>query len=114
MTTRRQFLKAGIAVGGAMLAGCSRPAAQAMNAAALQPTRAKMNLLILGGTGFIGPHLVRHAVAQGHRVTIFTRGRRSPDLPAEVERLIGDRNGQLSALGGRTWDAVVDDSATYP
>jgi len=73
-----------------------------------------VKLLVLGGTGFIGPHLVRLAVARGHHVTIFSRGRRNPDLPAEVERLVGDRNGQLGALEGRRWDAVVDDSATNP
>ena len=71
-------------------------------------------MLVLGGTGFIGPHLVRLAVARGHKVSIFTRGRRNADLPAEVERLIGDRNGQLDALNGRRWDAVIDDSATNP
>jgi 2'-hydroxyisoflavone reductase len=114
MTTRRQFLKTGLAVSGAVLAGCSRPAAEAMSAATRPSTGTKMNLLILGGTGFIGPHLVRHAIARGHQVTIFTRGRRSPDLPAEVERLVGDRNGQLSALEGKRWDAVIDDSATNP
>jgi 2'-hydroxyisoflavone reductase len=47
-------------------------------------------------------------------VSIFTRGRRNPDLPADVERLVGDRNGQLEALSGRRWDAVIDDSATNP
>lgn len=72
------------------------------------------SLLVLGGTGFIGPHLVRHAVARGHRVTIFTRGKREAELPASVERLIGDRNGKLEALAGRRWDLVVDDSATNP
>ncbi len=75
---------------------------------------APLRLLILGGTGFIGPHLVRLAVSHGHTVTIFTRGRRDGDLPAGVERLTGDRNGQLEALEGRTWDAVIDDSATNP
>lgn len=75
---------------------------------------APMNLLILGGTGFIGPHLVRHAVSRGHKVTIFTRGRADGDLPAGITRLIGDRNGQLGALAGGRWDAVVDDSATNP
>ena len=114
MTTRRQFLKTGLAVGGAALAGCTRPAADAISAATAVQPRRTMSLLILGGTGFIGPHLVRHAVAQGHRVTIFTRGRRNPELPASVERLVGDRNGQLGALEGRTWDAVIDDSATNP
>jgi 2'-hydroxyisoflavone reductase len=71
-------------------------------------------MLVLGGTGFIGPHLVRHAVGRGHRVTIFTRGRRDADLPAEVVRLKGDRNGDLKSLEGKDWDVVVDDSATNP
>ncbi len=74
-----------------------------------------MRVLILGGTGFIGPHLVKHAVARGHKVSIFTRGRRDASmLPPEVERLVGDRNGQLGALEGKKWDAVFDDSATNP
>ena len=65
-----------------------------------QPAAAPLDILVLGGTGFIGPHLVRHAVSRGHRVTIFTRGRRQADLPESVIRLIGDRNGQLGALEG--------------
>jgi 2'-hydroxyisoflavone reductase len=73
-----------------------------------------MNILILGGTGYIGPHLVRLAVSRGHKVTTFTRGRRKPGLPPGVIQLIGDRNGQLQALEGKTWDAVIDDSATNP
>jgi 2'-hydroxyisoflavone reductase len=71
-------------------------------------------MLVLGGTGFIGPHLVRHAVGRGHRVTIFTRGRRNTDLPDEVVRLKGDRNGDLKSLEGKNWDVVVDDNATDP
>jgi 2'-hydroxyisoflavone reductase len=114
MTTRRQFIGTGIALGGAMLAGCRRPAAEAASASAREASPPPMKLLILGGTGFIGPHLVRHAVERGHAVTIFTRGRRTADLPASVEHLIGDRNGQLGALEGRRWDGVVDDSATNP
>ena len=90
-----------------------------MREARSQPTgqnraAAKLDLLVLGGTGFIGPHLVRHAVGRGHHVTIFTRGRRNADLPAEVIRLKGDRNGDLKSLEGKKWDAVVDDSATNP
>jgi len=73
-----------------------------------------MRLLILGGTGFIGPHLVRQALSRGHHVTIFTRGRRDGDLPDGVTRLVGDRNGQLEALTNGKWDAVIDDSATNP
>jgi len=118
--TRRDFLKAGALAGGALLSGIGRgrPGAGASAATRLatrgSSSPAPIALLILGGTGFIGPHLVRLAVSRGHRVTIFSRGRRNPDLPAEVERLVGDRNGQLGALEGKTWDAVVDDSATNP
>lgn len=71
---------------------------------------ARKRLLILGGTGFIGPHMVRYAVERGHEVTIFTRGRSQADIP-DVERLIGDRNDDYSALEGRTWDVVLDNNA---
>lgn len=70
-----------------------------------------LRILILGGTGFIGPNTVRYAVERGHTVSIFTRGRREADLPESVERLVGDRNDDLSALEGRQWDAVLDNSA---
>ena len=113
MPTRRDFLRtATTALVGAGLA----PAAAHAAMTAAQPARARrpLDLLVLGGTGFIGPHLVRHAVARGHRVTTFTRGRRVADLPPEVVRLTGDRNGQLGALEGKRWDAVIDDSATNP
>ena len=66
------------------------------------------NRFVLGGTGFIGPNLVRYAVARGHHVPIFTSGRTEADLPESVERLVGDRNENLSALDGRTWDVVLD------
>jgi 2'-hydroxyisoflavone reductase len=114
MTTRRDFLKASTLLGGAVL-GRSIPAL-AEAATRLDDGRAgsPLDLLILGGTGFIGPHLVRHAVARGHRVTIFTRGRRQADLPNDIVRLTGDRNGHLEALVGKKFDAVVDDSATNP
>jgi 2'-hydroxyisoflavone reductase len=73
-------------------------------------TPAPKRILILGGTGFIGPHMVRYAVGRGHEVSIFTRGRTEVDLP-DVEHLIGDRNDDLSALAGRTWDVVLDNNA---
>src|SRR5436190_5979136 len=113
MTNRRDFLKASTALGA--LLGRGVPAL-AQAAARMNETRAgsSLDLLVLGGTGFIGPHLVRHAVARGHHVTIFTRGRRQADLPNDVVRLTGDRNGHLEALVGKRWDAVVDGSATSP
>ena len=113
MPTRRTFLRTTLA-GATALAGSSAIEAAADLARRAATRRAPLDLLVLGGTGFIGPHLVRHAVSRGHRVTIFTRGRRQADLPEGVIRLTGDRNGQLGALEGKRWDAVIDDSATNP
>lgn len=73
-----------------------------------------MDLLILGGTRFVGRHIVLAALARGHRVTTFTRGHSPDELPAEVERLHGDRTADLSALAGRRWDACVDVSGYLP
>jgi 2'-hydroxyisoflavone reductase len=72
------------------------------------------SLLILGGTGFIGPHLTKEALRLGWRVTHFNRGKRSPDGVQNVETLIGDRNGQIDALRGRKWDVVIDDTGQIP
>src|SRR5262249_45097526 len=69
---------------------------------------AKLDILVLGGTGFIGPYIVRYAASRGHRVTIFTRGKHDADLPASVTRLIGDRDGQPGAVQGKKWDAATN------
>ena len=71
-------------------------------------------ILILGGTGFIGPFQVRYALDRGHEVTLFNRGRTNRNMFPEVETLIGDRNGQLDALKGRNWDVVIDNSRASP
>jgi 2'-hydroxyisoflavone reductase len=73
-----------------------------------------MKLLVLGGTKFLGRHAVDAALAAGHDVTIFTRGQTNPDLFPEVEHLVGNRDGELGALAGRTWDGVVDTSGYVP
>ena len=74
-----------------------------------------LRILILGGTGFIGPCQVKYAVSRGHHVTVFNRGRTHPGiLPKDVEQLIGDRNGNLEALKGRKWDVVIDNPTTLP
>lgn len=75
-----------------------------------------MRILILGGAGLTGPHQVRYALARGHAVTVFNRGRTPlpPDL-AGVEQLHGDRAaGELSALDERTWDVCIDNPTTLP
>jgi len=75
-----------------------------------------MRLLILGGTGLIGPHQVRYAVSRGHKVTVFNRGKTHPGILGglDVEQLLGDRNGDLDSLKGRDWDAAIDNPATLP
>lgn len=73
-----------------------------------------MKLLILGGTKFLGRHAVDAALAAGHDVTIFTRGQTNPELYPDVERLQGDRDGDLGVLAARSWDGVVDTSGYVP
>ncbi|UCF39426.1 MAG: SDR family oxidoreductase [Acidobacteriota bacterium] len=73
-----------------------------------------MRILILGGTGFIGPHQVRYALDRGHQLTLFNRGKTNPHLFPEVEKLRGDRNDDLESLRGGQWDVVIDNSASIP
>jgi 2'-hydroxyisoflavone reductase len=108
-TTRRQFIKvSGTAVGALALH---------MKSTALLAEKSvkPLRILILGGTGFTGPYQVQYALSRGHKVTTFNRGKSHPgELPSEVEQLVGDRNGQLDALKGRTWDVVIDNPTTLP
>lgn len=73
-----------------------------------------MKLLILGGTMFVGRHLVEAAFARGHEVTLFNRGQHNAELFPEAEKLRGDRDGDLEALRGRRWDAVIDTCGFVP
>lgn len=79
----------------------------------------RLRILVLGGTGFLGPHFVRSALAAGHEVTLFNRGKTNPEIFAELEQIRGDRDGKLDALAaevekGRRWNAVVDTSGYVP
>ncbi|MGQ0570023.1 MAG: hypothetical protein ACT4P5_10925, partial [Armatimonadota bacterium] len=73
-----------------------------------------MRLLILGGTVFLGRHLVDAALERRHQVTLFNRGQQNPDLFPDVEKLRGDRDGNLDALRPRQWDAVIDTCGYVP
>jgi 2'-hydroxyisoflavone reductase len=73
-----------------------------------------MRILILGGSIFLGRHLVEAAGARNHEVTLFNRGQDNPQLYPEIEKLQGDRNGDLGALQGRNWDVVIDTSGQLP
>ena len=103
--SRRAFLQAT----GAALAATGLPAA---------PAPARKRILILGGTGFLGPATIEVALARGHQVTMFNRGKTRPDLFPAVARLQGDRDPKkgegLKALEQGTWDAVIDNSAYFP
>lgn len=126
MADRRDFLKKSLAAGAfagvAPLAGVSNAAAAPGDGAVLvrpsrqdiKPAARRKRILILGGTGFIGPPMVEYALARGHEVTIFNRGRTNTHLFPEVEKLVGDRSDDLSALENREWDVVIDNHATLP
>ena len=74
-----------------------------------------MNVLILGGTRFVGRHIAQAALDRGHDVTLFNRGRTAPNLFPEAEHVHGDRReGGLKALASRTFDFVIDTSAYFP
>ena len=124
-TNRRDFLKTTVTAGGALaagispvaIAGCSVEGAPGSGdgpeGGATQGQAARqLRILILGGTSFIGPHQVEYALSRGHEITLFNRGRTNAHLFPEVEKLVGDREDDLSALEGRSWDVVVDNSAT--
>jgi 2'-hydroxyisoflavone reductase len=117
-TSRRKFLKLSALVGGGVGLGLI-PGISAFSPAetveAVSRASKGLRILILGGTGFTGPVQVRYALSRGHQVTVFNRGRTHPgELPKEVEQLIGDRNGKLDALKGRTWDVVIDNPSSLP
>jgi len=73
-----------------------------------------LKLLLLGGPRFLGRAVADTALARGHELTFFNRGRTNPELYPDVEKLRGDRSGDLSALSGRTWDAVIDTCGYLP
>ncbi len=73
-----------------------------------------MNILILGGTIFLGRALVEAALQNDHQITLFNRGRTNPDLFPEVEKIIGDRGGDLSTLQDHRWDSVIDTCGYIP
>lgn len=110
MMKRREFL--GATAGSLVLASAGIRAA-------VMPATDSLNILVLGGTGFLGPHQIHHALARGHRVTMFNRGNKPDLFDGRVEELLGDRDPEvgdgLSVLeGDRTWDVVIDNSGYVP
>jgi 2'-hydroxyisoflavone reductase len=115
--SRREFLRTASLAGAGLALGPSLAAAHGAVAPTATerpspPSRsvAPKKLLILGGTGFIGPNTVKYALARGHEVTILTRGRSGTKVDG-VEHIIADREGDLGVLSSRRWDAVLDNNA---
>ena len=129
--SRRQVMQGALLAGALVAAGCAAGkkagSADAGSTAAAQAApkaeakAAPLRILILGGTGFLGPELVEAAQARGHHLTLFNRGKTRPGLFAKdetIEKLQGDRDPQkapgLAALEGKQWDAVIDTSGYVP
>ena len=122
-TSRRTFLKSSAALAGAVgldsLAGRPLGATPAPVRKPRDVSRAPapLSILVIGGTGFTGPEQVEYALERGHRVTVINRNRTRPDFfkgKGRVEQLVGDLNADMSALRGRTFDAVLDIPTTAP
>src|SRR5947208_14491443 len=111
--TRRNLLKLGALAGIAGATGLL--SARETRGADAKPAKA-LDILILGGTGFTGPHQVRYALARGHKITLFNRGKHPRDFGPDVEELTGDRAvGDLKSLEGkRTWDVCIDNPTSVP
>ena len=135
MPTRRDFLHTSLAAGAALALGSGTAKARQAQSREPSPSGAK-RILILGGTGFLGPAIVEAAKARGHSLTLFNRGRtekriggidgveklhgnRDPNLPADeakndADEYVNPSPRGLESLQGKSWDAVVDTSGYYP
>ncbi len=121
--SRRTFLKWSAAMAGAVGLDALAPRSLEATPAPVRKPRnvgrapAPLSILVIGGTGFTGPEQVEYALARGHRVTVINRNRTRPDFfkgKGQVEQLVGDLNADMSALRGRTFDAVIDIPTTAP
>ena len=109
--TRRDFIKAAAATGAlTLLPGAA--------GAAITHLKSKhpLKILILGGTAFLGPAIVKYARSRGHEITLFNRGRTNPHLFPDIEKIKGDRKeiSSLDVLKGRDWDVCIDTSGYVP
>ena len=110
--TRRRFLKTSLLGSAAIATGCTTEVSvgEEPKAESWRP----LKILILGGTGFIGPHMVKEALRRGHEFELFNRGRTDSQLFPDIKLHVGDRNNDLGSLEGGNWDVVVDNSGYVP
>ena len=109
---RRRFVQASLLGGAAVATGGLSQTAAAKEEQ--KTARKNLDILILGGTGFIGPHMVREALRRGHTVSLFNRGKSNNTLFPDLKLYKGDRDGGLDVLKGNKWDAVIDNSGYVP
>ena len=110
-TNRRSFIRAAGMIGaGLSVAPYVTAFGNNQSISSIQTPKASKKILILGGTGFIGPNMVKYAIERGHDVSIFTRGNSKSDTPG-VKHFIGDRNNDLNALKSGKWDVVIDNNS---
>ena len=115
-STRREFIIRSAAAAGAVGLGIVPRIALGDDGRSAADRVAKpLNILILGGTGFMGPEQVNYALARGHHITLFNRNKTRPDMfKGQVDQLIGDLNNDTSALAGKSFDVVIDNPTTAP
>ena len=116
MLNRRTFLATAGMAGARMLPNWNpqESATPSPGLTNIPSTPKRLRLLVLGGTGHIGPYHVAAALSRGHRVSVFSRGHAFSQLSPEVKHLIGDRNGELDSIRTREWDAVLDLATIRP
>ena len=116
-TSRRDFVQLSLLAGG--VAGLGLTRSGHAETTTVGSADAKLKILVLGGTGLIGPPMVEYALARGHEVTLFNRGKTKTELFPDLEKLKGDRDGDLASIeeavaAGRRWDVVIDNTASIP
>ena len=114
-TNRREFVQLSVLAATAAGVAAAARTSSADSGEAEKP----LEILVLGGTGLIGPPMVEYALARGHKLTLFNRGKTNSHLFPDVERIKGDRNDDITGLeqavaGGRRWDVVIDNTASLP
>ncbi|MCP4413972.1 MAG: NAD-dependent epimerase/dehydratase family protein [Gammaproteobacteria bacterium] len=115
MKSRRQFMLSGATASMVALTGFYP---NTFSASLVEKSKKPLKILFLGGTGFLGPHTVNHAIARGHQVTLFNRGRSKEGLFPDLEAIVGNRDPKidkgLDGLMGKQWDCVIDTSGYVP
>jgi len=113
LQTRRKFISTGL-IAGAVLPFIGKPLLPSCSSENSGQKARSLNILILGGTGFLGPKQIAYALERGHKISTFTRGITVPtihlDVFDKVESLHGDREDNLESIEGRKWDVVIDNS----